>query len=74
MHGLGLNLFTKAPIPECLKESELLLTSIAVKNFSVYAATKAAVISLAQSFAAELLPKKIRVNSISPGVVRTTIL
>jgi NAD(P)-dependent dehydrogenase (short-subunit alcohol dehydrogenase family) len=58
--------------------SIILIASLAakqgVKNFSVYAASKAAVISLAQSFAAELLPKKIRVNSISPGVVRTTIL
>jgi NAD(P)-dependent dehydrogenase (short-subunit alcohol dehydrogenase family) len=40
---------------------------------SVYSATKAAVVSLAQSFAAELLKDQIRVNSISPGFVRTGI-
>lgn len=46
----------------------------AVKNFSVYSASKAGVTSLAQSFAAELVERKIRVNSISPGVVYTPIL
>lgn len=57
--------------------SIILMASLAgkagVKNFSIYTASKAAVISLAQSFAAELVTKKIRVNSISPGLVRTTI-
>ena len=38
---------------------------------SIYFATKAAVRSLARSLAAELGPRKIRVNSISPGVIRT---
>ena len=38
---------------------------------SLYSATKAAVLSLAQSLAAELAPRKIRVNSISPGYIET---
>ena len=38
---------------------------------SVYFATKAAVRSLARSLAAELAPRRIRVNSLSPGIVRT---
>lgn len=38
---------------------------------SVYAATKAAVRSLARSFAAELGPRGIRVNAISPGLIPT---
>lgn len=58
--------------------SVILLASLAgragTRNFSVYCATKAGVISFAQSFAAELVEKKVRVNSISPGVVRTPIL
>lgn len=58
--------------------SIILIASLAgkqgVKSFSAYAATKAAVISLAKSFAAELVEQKIRVNSISPGVVRTKIM
>ncbi len=38
---------------------------------SLYFATKAAVRSFARSMAAELGPRKIRVNTISPGIVRT---
>ena len=42
-------------------------------GFSVYSATKAAVRSLARSFTAELAPRNIRVNSISPGPIETPI-
>jgi 3-oxoacyl-[acyl-carrier protein] reductase len=38
---------------------------------SVYSATKAAVDSLAASLSQELGPKKIRVNSLNPGMVET---
>ena len=55
----------------------LFTTSIAnVRGFagmSVYAATKAAVRSLARTFAAELAPRGIRVNALSPGPVDTPI-
>ncbi len=40
-------------------------------NFSVYSATKAAVDALTRSLAAELGSRKIRVNSINPGMVET---
>ncbi len=57
--------------------SVILISSLAAKsgmeNFSVYCASKAAIISLSKTFAAELAPRSIRVNSISPGVVRTPI-
>lgn len=43
-------------------------------EMSVYAASKAAVRSLARSFATEMAPKKIRVNSISPGPVDTPMM
>ena len=38
---------------------------------SVYSATKAAVDAVTQSLAKELGPRKIRVNSINPGMVET---
>jgi len=40
---------------------------------SVYSASKAAVRSLARTLAAELLPRHIRVNAISPGPIETPI-
>ena len=40
----------------------------------VYSATKGAVISLTKSAAKELAAKKIRVNSIAPGITQTTMM
>jgi NAD(P)-dependent dehydrogenase (short-subunit alcohol dehydrogenase family) len=55
----------------------LFTTSVASrKGFpgtSIYSASKAAVRSLARTMAAELLPRKIRVNAISPGPIDTPI-
>jgi NAD(P)-dependent dehydrogenase (short-subunit alcohol dehydrogenase family) len=42
-------------------------------NHAAYSATKAAVRSLARSFSAELLDRKIRVNTLTPGPVDTPI-
>jgi 3-oxoacyl-[acyl-carrier protein] reductase len=42
-----------------------------VPNASVYSATKAAVDAITVSLAGELGPRKIRVNSINPGMVET---
>lgn len=47
-----------------------------VKGFpamSAYSASKAALRSLARTFATELLPRKIRVNAVSPGPIETAI-
>jgi NAD(P)-dependent dehydrogenase (short-subunit alcohol dehydrogenase family) len=56
----------------------VLTTSIAnVKGFalaSAYSASKAALRSMARSFARELLPRGIRVNAVSPGPVETPII
>jgi NAD(P)-dependent dehydrogenase (short-subunit alcohol dehydrogenase family) len=58
--------------------SIILLSSIQAQRgagiWSVYGATKAAVRSLARSFAEELGGKGVRVNALSPGVTDTPIL
>ena len=46
---------------------------IGMPNSSVYAASKAAVISFAKTLSAELIPIGARVNVLSPGPVRTPI-
>lgn len=44
---------------------------IGMPTASVYAASKAALISLARNLSAELLPRRIRVNAVSPGPIAT---
>ena len=43
-------------------------------NSSVYQASKAALNSIAKTAAAELAPRKIRVNMVSPGPTKTNIM
>lgn len=44
-----------------------------VPNHAAYSATKAAIRSLARSFSAELLDRRIRVNTLSPGPIDTPV-
>ncbi|MCI0348942.1 MAG: glucose 1-dehydrogenase [Acidobacteriales bacterium] len=46
----------------------------AMPNASVYAASKAAVISLAKNLSIELVGRGIRVNSVSPGPIESALL
>ncbi|HET7776090.1 MAG TPA: SDR family oxidoreductase [Azospira sp.] len=46
---------------------------IGMAGTSIYAASKAALISLAKTLSAELLPRGVRVNVVSPGPVKTPI-
>jgi NAD(P)-dependent dehydrogenase (short-subunit alcohol dehydrogenase family) len=45
--------------------------ALGVAGQTVYAATKAAVRSFGRTFARELAPRRIRVNTISPGPIET---
>jgi NAD(P)-dependent dehydrogenase (short-subunit alcohol dehydrogenase family) len=45
----------------------------AAPNMSIYSATKGAVSSLARTLSVELAPRAIRVNAISPALIRTPI-
>ena len=46
---------------------------IGMANTSVYAATKAALISLVRTLSGELIARGIRVNAVSPGPVTTPL-
>ena len=50
------------------------VAQIGIPNTSVYSATKAAVRSLARTLAAELGPRGIRVNVVSPGLIETPLV
>ncbi|MES3025950.1 MAG: SDR family oxidoreductase [Pseudomonadota bacterium] len=65
-------------LPLLANPSSVILTSTTmiekgVAGMSVYAATKAAVRSLARTLSAELAPRGVRVNVISPGLTETPI-
>ena len=65
-------------IPHLNNEASVILMSSNLNvqgypTFAVYNATKAAIRSLARTFAAELLARDIRVNALSPGVIDTPI-
>jgi NAD(P)-dependent dehydrogenase (short-subunit alcohol dehydrogenase family) len=65
-------------LPILRKPASVIITASTVAelgaaNMSVYAATKAAVRSLARSLSAELAPQGVRVNVVSPGPVETPI-
>lgn len=45
-----------------------------VPGYSLYGASKAALVGLSNSLAGELAPRKIRVNTVSPGAIETPII
>jgi len=47
------------------------VATAAIPNAAVYSATKAAVDAVTRSLAAELGPRKVRVNSVNPGMIET---
>lgn len=68
----------KAAAPHIPEGGSIIFTastaaSIGMAGASVYSATKAAVRSLARSLGAELAPRGVRVNVVSPGPIETPI-
>jgi NAD(P)-dependent dehydrogenase (short-subunit alcohol dehydrogenase family) len=74
---LGLIRATKLALPALISSRGTIVNISSVVGHrpaaggSVYAATKAAVESLTQSWALELAPKGVRVNSVAPGPIDT---
>ena len=76
VNARGLFFTVQAASPYLREGASVILNSsinarVGMRYLSVYSASKAAVRSFARTFAAELAPRGIRVNAISPGPVDT---
>lgn len=76
LNVLGLLLVTQAAVKQFHPEGGSIINISSVvadgaPNASVYSATKGAVDTISASLAQELGPKKIRVNSLNPGLIET---
>lgn len=77
LNVLGLLLTTKEALPHfgatggSVINISSLVAKLGLPGASVYSATKAAVDSITRTLSTELGPKKIRVNSVNPGMVAT---
>jgi NAD(P)-dependent dehydrogenase (short-subunit alcohol dehydrogenase family) len=60
--------------PSAVVFTSSVVADLAFANMSLYAATKAAIVSFGRTLATELAPRGIRVNVVSPGPVETPIL
>ncbi len=79
IRGTGGHLGVQKALPHLNPGASIILNTSAVGSIgmpvtSVYAATKAAVRSLARSFSADLVGRNIRVNALSPGAIQTPIV
>lgn len=75
----GVILTVQKALPLLVEESSIVITASIVGNppvgpgLSIYGSTKAAVLHLARDWAIELKDRRIRVNSVSPGVTATSM-
>jgi NAD(P)-dependent dehydrogenase (short-subunit alcohol dehydrogenase family) len=68
----------QALLPVFAKPANIVLNTsinahLGMPNSSIYAATKAGLLSLARTLSGELLPRGIRVNAVSPGPIATPL-
>jgi NAD(P)-dependent dehydrogenase (short-subunit alcohol dehydrogenase family) len=59
--------------PSAVLFNASVVAELGLPTASIYAATKAAVVSLGKTLAVELAPRGIRVNTLSPGPIQTPI-
>jgi len=76
---LGLYWVTQAMLPRMAPNARIIFTTsywahTGVPNFSAYVASKHALVGLVQTLAAELGPRGITVNGVSPGTIDTALI
>jgi 3-oxoacyl-[acyl-carrier protein] reductase len=77
LNVLGLLLVSQAALKSfdskggCIINTSSIVSTLALPNAAVYCGTKGAVDAITRSLAAELGPRRIRVNAIRPGMVET---
>ncbi len=67
------SLLTLLPNPSAIVLNASVVAELGFPTTTIYAATKAAVVSLGKSLAVELAPRGVRVNTLSPGPITTPI-
>ena len=76
---LGLYWVTQAVLPRLTPRGRIIFTAsywahTGVPNFSAYVASKHALVGIVQTLAAELGPRGITVNGVSPGTIDTELI
>ncbi len=76
VRGLYFQLQSLLPVltnPSAVVFNASVVAELGFPETSIYSATKAAVVSLGKSLAVELAPRGIRINTLSPGPIKTPI-
>jgi NAD(P)-dependent dehydrogenase (short-subunit alcohol dehydrogenase family) len=76
VRGVYFQLQSLLPIlanPSAVVLNASVVADLGFPTTSIYSATKAAVVSLGKSLAVELAPRGIRINTLSPGPIKTPI-